>query len=72
MLRRHASFLGLSVNDQDTLIIYPEGKVDSKPMRTIDNAILSTRRQTAGYQAKAEWALSFYAYETVTEGTYTT
>lgn len=64
--------LDFSINDQDTLIIYPEGKTDGKPMRTIPNSILSTRRQTAGYQAKAEWAVSFYAYETVTEGTYTT
>lgn len=64
--------LGLSINDQDTLIIYPEGKADSKPMRTIPNMRLSTRRHSGGYQSKVEWQLTWYAYETITEGTYTT
>ena len=64
--------LGLAVNDQDTLIIYPEGKTSGKPMRTIANARLSTRKHSGGYQSKVEWQLSFYCYETVTEGTYTT
>lgn len=68
----NTSILGLSVNDQDTLIVYPEGKTDGKPMRTINNMRLSTRRHTGGYQSKVEWQLSWYAYETVTEGTYTT
>ena len=68
----NTEILALAVNDQDTLIVYPEGKTDSKPMRTIENMRLSTRRHTGGYQSKVEWNLSFYAYETVTDDTYTT
>ena len=64
--------LGLAVNDQDTLLVYPEGKTSGKPYRTIENMRLSSRRHSGGYQSKVEWQLTFYAYETVTDTTYTT
>ena len=64
--------LGMAMNDQDTLLVYPEGKTSGKPYRTIENMRLSTRRHSGGYQSKVEWQCSFYAYETVTDTTYTT
>jgi hypothetical protein len=62
----------LEINDQDTLEILEQGETQGGPMRTISNARLGNRRFSTGYQSKAEWQLSFYAYETVTEGTYST
>jgi hypothetical protein len=64
--------LSLTINQQDTLICYPEGKTHGKPMRTLLNARLGTRRLTGGYQSKMEWTLNFYSYETVTDSTYST
>lgn len=68
----NTEILGLEIGDEDTMLIYPEGKTHTKPMRTITEMKLSSRRQTGGYQAKVEWALSFYAYESVTDSTYST
>ena len=64
--------LDLALNDEDTLLIYPEGKTHTKPLRTLNNAILGSRNHTGGYQSKMAWKLTFYSYETITDSTYST
>lgn len=63
---------GLTLNSQDTLIVYPEGKTHGKPMRTIQSVRLNNRSFSGGYQEKVAWKLGFYAYESVTDDTYST
>ena len=67
-----SAILGLTLNDQETGVLYPEGKTQGKPMRTVTNLRLSNREMTGGYQSKVGWKLSFYSYEAVTDSTYST
>lgn len=62
----------LAENDVDDLVIYPEGKTHGKPMRTLADATLQSRKQSGGYQSKIEWTLTFYAYAAIVESTYST
>jgi len=67
-----AALLDFAVNSKDTLVIYPEGKVHTKEMITVQNARLIEIAETIPYDNVVELNANWNAKNTVSRGTYST
>jgi hypothetical protein len=65
-----AALLGIDINDQDTLYIYPEGKTHGNAQITVTNARLIDRSQPVEYDQAVELEATFHAKNGVTRDTY--
>ena len=65
-----SNIMDFEINTKDTLFIYPEGKVHTKPMLTVQNARLINRSQDIIYEDVTAITAAFHAKNTVTRGTY--
>jgi len=59
------------IGAQANLVIYPEGKTNGLPMRTVSDAVLVRRSQPIEVEGAVKWDAEFSAIGSVAEGTYT-
>jgi len=65
-----AALLGIDINDQGTLYVYPEGQTHGKAQITVSNARLIDRSQPIEYDQAVELEASFHAKNAVSRDTY--
>jgi hypothetical protein len=62
----------LSINSLDTLIFYPEGKVNGKAKMTLNSATFRNRVHTTPYDGAVELSATFDSKQACTWSTYAT
>jgi len=67
-----ANIFDLTLNAEDTLLVYPRGKTHSYELLTIQNCRYIGIDQNIAYDDVVGFTASFSAQNTVTRGTYST
>ena len=67
-----SNLMDFAIQSKDTLIVYPEGKVHTKPKLTVSNARMINRNQEIPYDGAVSLSASFHAKNSITRATYST